>query len=60
MNSFKTHIFKKSFFAVRCTCKGGFFHKKTKQKKSSVLIQLSGWLRTLDMVRVAGLEPTAS
>ena len=59
MNSFKTHIFKKSFFAVRCTCKGGFFYEK-KQKKSSVLIQLSGWLRTLDMVRVAGLEPTAS
>ena len=59
MNPFKTHIFKKSFFAVCCTCKGGFFYEK-KQKKSSVLIQLSGWLRTLDMVRVAGLEPTAS
>ena len=27
------------------------------KKKSSVLIQLSGWLRTLDMVREAGLEP---
>ena len=27
------------------------------KKKSSVLIQLSGWLRTLDMVPVAGLEP---
>ena len=27
------------------------------KKKSSVLIQLSGWLRTLDMVRVTGLEP---
>ena len=26
------------------------------KKKSSVLIQLSGWLRTLDMVREAGLE----
>ena len=60
MNPFKTHIFKKSFFAVCCTCNGGFFYEKTKQKKSSVLIQLSGWLRTLDMVRVAGLEPTAS
>ena len=60
MNPFKTHIFKKSFFAVCCTCKGGFFYEKTKLKKSSVLIQLSGWLRTLDMVRVAGLEPTAS
>lgn len=30
------------------------------KKKSSVLIQLSGWLRTLDMVRVAGLEPVQS
>ena len=30
------------------------------KKKSSVLIQLSGWLRTLDMVGVAGLEPAAS
>ena len=30
------------------------------KKKSSVLIQLSGWLRTLDMVGVTGLEPTAS
>ena len=28
-----------------------------KAEKSSVLIQLSGWLRTLDMVRVTGLEP---
>ena len=27
------------------------------KKKSSVLIQLSGWLRTLDMVPVTGLEP---
>lgn len=26
------------------------------KKKSSVLIQLSGWLRTLDMVRETGLE----
>ena len=25
------------------------------KKKSSVLIQLSGWLRTLDMVQVTGL-----
>ena len=30
------------------------------KKKSSVLIQLSGWLRTLDMVEVTGLEPAAS
>ena len=27
------------------------------KKKSSVLIQLSAWLRTLDMVRETGLEP---
>lgn len=27
------------------------------KKKSSALIQLSGWLRTLDMVLVTGLEP---
>ena len=33
MNPFKTHIFKKSFFAVCCTCKGGFFYEKTKQKE---------------------------
>ena len=30
------------------------------KKKSSVLIQLSGWLRTLDMVGVTGFEPAAS
>ena len=30
------------------------------KKKSSVHIQLSGWLRTLDMVEVTGLEPAAS
>ena len=30
------------------------------KKKSSVLIQLSGWLRTLDMVEVTGFEPAAS
>ena len=30
------------------------------KKKSSVLIQLSGWLRTLDMVGMTGFEPATS
>ena len=27
---FQTHIFKKSSFAVQCTCKGGFCYERTK------------------------------
>ena len=27
---FQTHIFKKSSFAVQCTCKGGFYYERTK------------------------------
>nr|DAZ10722.1 MAG TPA: hypothetical protein [Caudoviricetes sp.] len=27
---FQTHIFKKSSFAVKCTCKGGFYYERTK------------------------------
>ena len=41
------------------TC--SYIQRGTKrQKKASVLIQLSGWLRTLDMVAETGLEPATS
>ena len=35
---FQTHIFKKSSFAVQCTCKGGFCIMKVKDVKHKVTL----------------------
>ena len=53
---FQTHIFKKSSFAVQCTCKGGFYYERTKTLFGNIGIEWRLLIKCLNEARLLFLD----